>query len=196
MQSQLRIAAGATLADRRLSQESVRLHGAALHCRITTEDPATGFRLDTGRINAYRAPGGAGIRMDGGTAYNGARIKAHFDSMLTKLTCRGRDFPTAWHRAQRAVAEFRIRGIATNIPLLHAILADPRLSAWRGDHDVHRPAPDLLTAVSPADRETKLVTYLADVTVNQPWGDPRGRARAQGEAARDGPRRGVGGRQP
>ena len=70
-------------------------HGAALQCRITTEDPANGFRPDTGRITAYRTPGGAGIRLDGGTNLGRGDRRAHFDSMLVKLTCRGRDFATA-----------------------------------------------------------------------------------------------------
>ena len=89
--SQLRIAAGETLDDLGLSQDSIQIRGAAMQCRITTEDPANGFRPDTGRITAYRSPGGAGIRLDGGT-HIGAEISAHFDSMLVKLTCRGRDF--------------------------------------------------------------------------------------------------------
>src|SRR4051794_5122741 len=125
VQAQMRIAAGESLADLGLSQDTVRLRGAALQCRITTEDPANGFRPDTGRITTYRSPGGAGVRLDGGTTYTGAEVSAHFDSMLAKLTCRGRDFPTAVARARRAVAEFRIRGVATNIPFLQAVLDDP-----------------------------------------------------------------------
>src|SRR6201997_1948321 len=109
--SQLRIASGETLDGLGLRQEDIRPHGAALQCRITTEDPANGFRPDTGRISAYRSPGGAGIRLDGSTNL-GAEIGPHFDSMLVKLTCRGRDFPTAVARARRAIAEFRIRGVA------------------------------------------------------------------------------------
>ncbi len=89
--SQLRIAAGESLADLGLRQDSVRIRGAVMQCRITTEDPANGFRPDTGRITAYRSPGGAGVRLDGGT-HTGAEISAHFDSMLVKLTCRGGDF--------------------------------------------------------------------------------------------------------
>src|SRR4029079_5867138 len=123
--SQLRIAAGESLSDLGLAQDAIRVRGAALQCRITTEDPANGFRPDTGRITAYRSPGGAGIRLDGGTTFQGAEVSAHFDSLLTKLTCRGRDFPAAVARARRAVAEFRIRGVATNIPFLQAVLDDP-----------------------------------------------------------------------
>src|SRR3954465_10667558 len=119
--AQLRIASGATLADLHMAQEDIVLRGAALQCRITTEDPANGFRPDTGVIGAYRSPGGAGVRLDGGTPHTGAEISAHFDSMLVKLTCRGRTFAIAVRRAQRAVAEFRIRGVSTNIPFLAAV---------------------------------------------------------------------------
>jgi pyruvate carboxylase len=170
VQSQLRIAAGATLADLGLTQDSVRLRGAALQCRITTEDPANGFRPDTGTITTYRSPGGAGVRLDGGTTYTGAEVSAHFDSMLTKLTCRGHDFATAVGRARRAVAEFRIRGVATNIPFLQAVLDDPDFAAGGVTTSFIETHPQLLTARSSADRGTKLLTYLADVTVNQPYG--------------------------
>ncbi|MFN8090322.1 MAG: pyruvate carboxylase, partial [Mycobacterium sp.] len=167
--AQLRIAAGETLAELGLTQDAVRPHGAALQCRITTEDPANGFRPDTGRISTYRSPGGAGIRLDGG-AHLGAEIGAHFDSMLVKLTCRGRDFQTAVARARRAVAEFRIRGVATNIPFLQAVLDDPDFQAGRVTTSFIDERPQLLTARSSADRGTKILNYLADVTVNQPHG--------------------------
>lgn len=167
--SQLRIASGETLADLGLSQDVIRPHGAALQCRITTEDPANGFRPDTGRITAYRTPGGAGVRLDGGT-HLGAEVSAHFDSMLVKLTCRGKDFATAVARARRAVAEFRIRGVSTNIPFLQAVLDDPDFLAGRITTSFIEERPDLLTARSSADRGTKILNYLADVTVNQPHG--------------------------
>ncbi|MBW0015477.1 pyruvate carboxylase [Mycobacterium sp.] len=167
--SQLRIADGETLEDLGLSQHSLQLHGAAMQCRITTEDPANGFRPDTGRITAYRTPGGAGIRLDGGT-HLGAEISAHFDSMLVKLTCRGRDFPAAVSRARRALAEFRIRGVSTNIPFLQAVVNDPDFRAGRVTTSFIDERPYLLTARTPADRGTKILNYLADVTVNQPHG--------------------------
>jgi pyruvate carboxylase len=167
--SQLRIARGESLADLGLSQEAIVLHGAALQCRITTEDPTNGFRPDTGRITAYRSPGGAGIRLDGGTLL-GAEVSAHFDSMLVKLTCRGQDFSTAVRRARRAVAEFRIRGVSTNIPFLAAVLDDPDFVAGRVTTSFIDERPQLLTARSSADRGTKILNYLADVTVNQPHG--------------------------
>ncbi|AIJ21644.1 pyruvate carboxylase [Amycolatopsis methanolica] len=171
VQSQLRIAAGETLADLGLSQEKVYLRGAAMQCRITTEDPANGFRPDTGMISAYRSPGGSGIRLDGGTAFAGTEISAHFDSMLVKLTCRGRDFKTAVGRARRALAEFRIRGVSTNIPFLQAVLDDPDFAAGRVTTSFIEERPHLLTARHSADRGTRLLTYLADVTVNKPHGE-------------------------
>jgi pyruvate carboxylase len=171
VQSQLRIGSGETLADLGLSQDSVYLRGAALQCRITTEDPANGFRPDTGMISAYRSPGGSGIRLDGGTTFAGTEISAHFDSMLVKLSCRGRDFATAVGRARRAVAEFRIRGVATNIPFLQAVLDDPDFRAGRITTSFIDQRPHLLTARHSADRGTKLLTYLADVTVNKPHGE-------------------------
>ncbi|HEU4362135.1 MAG TPA: pyruvate carboxylase [Mycobacterium sp.] len=167
--SQLRIAAGESLDALGLHQEAIAPHGVALQCRITTEDPANGFRPDTGRISAYRSPGGAGIRLDGGT-HLGAEISAHFDSMLVKLTCRGRDFTTAVNRARRAIAEFRIRGVSTNIPFLQAVLDDPDFEAGRITTSFIEERPQLLTARSSADRGTKILTYLADVTVNHPHG--------------------------
>jgi pyruvate carboxylase len=167
--SQLRIASGETLDELGLRQAAIRPHGAALQCRITTEDPANGFRPDTGRISAYRTPGGAGIRLDGSTNL-GAEIGAHFDSMLVKLTCRGRDFPTAMARARRGIAEFRIRGVSTNIPFLQAVLDDPDFQAGRVTTSFIDERPQLLTARASADRGTKILNYLGDVTVNQPHG--------------------------
>jgi len=168
--SQLRIAAGETLADLGLTQDSIVLRGAALQTRITTEDPANGFRPDTGRITAYRSPGGAGVRLDG-AATLGAEVGAHFDSMLVKLTCRGRTWDIAVARARRAVAEFRIRGVSTNIPFLQAVLDDPEFRAGRVTTSFIEQRPELLTARTSADRGTKILSYLADVTVNRPNGE-------------------------
>ena len=170
VQSQLRIASGESLADLGLSQDTIQLRGAALQCRITTEDPANGFRPDTGKITTYRSPGGAGVRLDGGTTYTGAEVSAHFDSMLAKLTCRGRTFEKAVERARRAVAEFRIRGVSTNIAFLQALLDDPDFIAGKVTTSFIETHPQLLTARTSGDRGTKLLHYLADVTVNQPYG--------------------------
>lgn len=171
VQSQLRIASGETLADLGIAQDGLAVRGAALQCRITTEDPANGFRPDVGRISAYRSAGGAGVRLDGGTVYAGAEISPHFDSMLVKLTCRGRDYATAVHRSQRALAEFRIRGVATNIQFLQAVLADPEFLAGNVATDFIERRPELLEARTSGDRATKALTWLAEVTVNQPNGE-------------------------
>jgi pyruvate carboxylase len=170
VQSQLRIAGGESLEDLGMTQDKIQLRGAALQCRITTEDPANGFRPDTGMISAYRSPGGAGIRLDGGTAFAGTSISAHFDSMLVKLSCRGRDFQTAVGRARRALAEFRIRGVSTNIPFLQAVLDDDDFAEGRVTTSFIDQRPQLLTARHSADRGTRLLNYLADVTVNRPNG--------------------------
>ena len=171
VQSQLRIAAGETLADLGLSQDDVVLRGAALQCRITTEDPANDFRPDTGTITTYRSPGGGGVRLDGGTTYTGAVVSAHFDSMLAKLTCRGRTFEAAVAKAQRAVAEFRIRGVSTNIAFLQAVLADEDFRAGRVTTSFIETHPQLRAVRASGDRGTKLLSFLADVTVNKPHGE-------------------------
>src|SRR4051812_48125182 len=171
VQAQMRIAAGESMADLGLSQDILRINGAALQCRITTEDPANGFRPDTGTITAYRSAGGAGVRLDGGTVDVGVEISAHFDSMLVKLTCRGRTFPAAVARARRALAEFRIRGVSTNIPFLQAVLEDPDFIAGDVSTAFIEERPELLTTHAPADRGTKLLRWLAEVTVNKPWGE-------------------------
>ncbi|WP_336856077.1 pyruvate carboxylase [Sinomonas albida] len=195
VQAQLRIASGETLADLGLAQDSIQLKGAALQCRITTEDPANGFRPDVGKITGYRSAGGAGVRLDGGTVYQGAEISPHFDSMLVKLTCRGRDYATAVKRARRALAEFRIRGVSTNIPFLQAVLDDKDFVAGNVATSFIDERPELLRARSSADRGTKLLTWLADVTVNKPNGelpvhaDPRAKLPAvNASAAPDGSR--------
>lgn len=169
--SQLRIAAGETLEDLDIRQEDLRIRGAAMQCRITTEDPANGFRPDVGTISVYRSAGGSGVRLDGGTIYTGAEVSPHFDSMLVKLTCRGRDYPMAVRRARRALAEFRIRGVATNIPFLMNVLDDPQFVAGDVATDFIDSRPDLLEGNRSQDRGTKALTYLADVTVNRPNGE-------------------------
>ena len=170
VQSQMRIAAGETLEDLGLSQADLRIRGAALQCRITTEDPSQGFRPDTGKITTYRSPGGAGIRLDGGTVAAGAQVSPHFDSMLVKLTCRGRTFPIAVARAKRALAEFRMRGVSTNISFLQAVLDDPAFEAGDLSTPFIDERPGLIQPNPSRDRGTKILSWLADVTVNRPYG--------------------------
>jgi pyruvate carboxylase len=174
VQSQMRIAYGQSLADLGLHQEDIHLRGAALQCRITTEDPAAGFRPDTGKITTYRSPGGGGIRLDGGTINPGTQISPHFDSMLVKMTCRGRDFPAAVARAKRGLAEFRIRGVSTNIPFLQAVLDDPSFQAGDLSTSFIEERPELFDTYQSKDRGTKILNWLADVTVNRPNGDGTG----------------------
>jgi pyruvate carboxylase len=171
--AQLRVAAGMTLSEMDLQQERIHVDGAALQCRVTTEDPANGFRPDTGMISAYRSPGGPGVRLDGGT-HVAAEVSAHFDSMLVKLTCNSHTFANAVRRARRSVAEFRIRGVATNLPFLAAVLDDPDFRAGRVTTSFIDERPHLLDARRPADRGTRILTYLAETTVNKPHG-PRPR---------------------
>jgi pyruvate carboxylase len=174
VQSQMRIAAGETLHDLGLEQENIHLRGAALQCRITTEDPAAGFRPDTGVITTYRSPGGAGVRLDGGTINTGAQISPHFDSMLVKMIVRGRDFPTAVTRAKRALAEFRLRGVSSNIPFLQAVLEDPAFIAGDVATDFIETRPWLVNSHQSKDRGTKILTWIAETTVNQPNGNGAG----------------------
>ncbi len=171
VQSQMRIAAGQTLAELGLEQDDIHLRGAALQCRITTEDPSQGFRPDTGKITTYRSPGGAGVRLDGGTTAAGSQISPHFDSMLSKMTCRGRDFPAAVARARRALAEFRIRGVSTNIPFLQRVLDDPQFVAGDVSTSFIDENPGLLTGRESKDRGSKMLNWLTDVTVNKPNGE-------------------------
>jgi len=175
VQSQMRIASGESLADLGLSQETITCHGFAIQCRITTEDPAQGFRPDTGKITTYRSPGGAGIRLDGGTVSTGAEVSPFFDSMLVKLIAKGRDFPSAVTRARRALAEFRIRGVSTNIAYLQAVMSDPTFMAGDLSTSFIDERPELFHAKQSQDRGTKILQWLAEVTVNQPYGPRNGR---------------------
>ncbi|KRC65082.1 pyruvate carboxylase [Aeromicrobium sp. Root236] len=180
VQAQMRIAAGDSLADLDLADQSaIKARGFALQCRITTEDPANGFRPDTGTITSYRSPGGPGVRLDGGTTFTGAVVSAHFDSMLSKLTCRGRDFEAAVTRAERALGEFHVGGVSTNIPFLKGLLATPDFRAGHVTTTFIEGHPELLEAHGASDPAGKILSWLADVTVNKPNGaaptviDPR-----------------------
>ena len=169
VESQLRIAAGATFADLGLSQDRISMRGFAMQCRVTAENPANDFRPDTGRIVAYRPASGAGVRLDG-CVYQGVEITPHFDSMIEKITCRGPDFDTVVRRMQRTLAEYRVRGVSTNQPYLQAILADPQFRSEPVTTTFIDDRPELTAASVGADRATRLLRYLADVTVHQPNG--------------------------
>ncbi len=169
VESQMRIASGHSLDDLGLSQDNIEVRGYAMQCRVTAEDPANDFRPDTGRILAYRPATGPGVRLDG-CVYQGVEITPFFDSMIEKITCRGRDFETVVRRLQRTLAEYRVRGVATNQPFLRAILSDEQFI--RGDVTTTfiDERPELTAASVGANRATRLLRYLADVTVNEPHG--------------------------
>ncbi|WP_105440866.1 pyruvate carboxylase [Neorhizobium sp. T25_13] len=148
------------------AQGDIRLHGHALQCRITTEDPEHNFIPDYGRITAYRSAAGFGIRLDGGTAYSGAVITRYYDPLLVKVTAAGSTPAEAISRMDRALREFRIRGVATNLTFLEAIIGHPKFRDNSYTTRFIDTTPELFEQVKRQDRATKLLTYLADVTVN------------------------------
>jgi pyruvate carboxylase len=170
VQSQMRIASGESLLELGLSQDTIEMHGFAIQCRITTEDPAANFRPDTGKITTYRSPGGAGIRLDGGTVTAGSEVSPHFDSLLVKLVARGSSFKAAVARASRGLAEFRIRGVATNISFLQGVLEDETFVSGNLSTAFIDERPELMRTRPSKDRGTKLLQWLAETTVNQPNG--------------------------
>lgn len=170
VQAQMRVAAGESLEQIGIRQADLHIRGAALQCRITTEDPSNAFRPDTGLITAYRSANGSGIRLDGGTTGTGVEISPHFDSLLVKLTARGHDLDMAIARAKRALAEFRVRGVATNIAFLRSLLDDPDFAKPGMTTSFIDDRPYLLTSRAPADRATKLLRWVAHQTVNHPHG--------------------------
>ncbi len=173
VQSQIRIAGGATLADLGLAQENVRVRGQAIQCRVTTEDPLKSFQPDTGRLEAFRAGEGMGIRMDGGYGYPGAVISPHYDSLLVKVTGHALTFAAAAQKLNRALAEFRVRGVKTNIPFLQRVLTHKKFLSGVVDTGFVDASPELFEFPSRRNRAQKLLHYLGDVAVNgpsTPWG--------------------------
>ncbi len=164
------------------AQENIRLNGHALQCRITTEDPEHNFIPDYGRITAYREATGFGIRLDGGTAYSGAVITRFYDPLLEKVTAWAPTPGEAIQRMDRALREFRIRGVATNLTFLEAIITHPKFADNSYTTRFIDTTPELFAQVKRQDRATKLLTYLADVTVN---GHPeaKGRPKPPADAA-------------
>ena len=164
------------------AQGDIKLHGHALQCRITTEDPEQNFIPDYGRITAYRGATGFGIRLDGGTAYSGAVITRFYDPLLEKVTAWAPTAEEAIARMDRALREFRIRGVATNLTFLEAIIGHEKFRDNTYTTKFIDTTPELFSQVKRQDRATKLLNYLADVSVN---GHPetRGRPRPNAEAA-------------
>ena len=174
VRAQILIAGGATLEDLGLSQAGIRQRGVALQCRVTTENPANGFRPDAGRITAYRSPGGAGIRLDEGSAFVGAEVSPYFDPLLVKVTARGPDLRSAAARAGRAIAELRVRGGSTNQSFLRALLRHPDFLAGSVHTTFVDEHPDLISADPGADRASRLLARLTDVTINREREPPPG----------------------
>ncbi len=165
------------------AQGDIKLNGHSLQCRITTEDPEQNFIPDYGRITAYRGATGFGIRLDGGTAYSGAVITRFYDPLLEKVTAWAPTPEEAIKRMDRALREFRIRGVATNLTFLEAIISHPKFHDNSYTTKFIDTTPELFAQVKRQDRATKLLTYLADVTVN---GHPetKDRPRPPADAAR------------
>ena len=169
VRSQILIAQGHALHEPPLSlpaQDAVPLNGAALQCRVTTEDPENHFAPDYGKITTYRSPAGFGIRLDGGTAYSGATLAPFYDSLLVKVTAWDSSLPLACRRMDRALREFRIRGVKTNIPFLENVVNHPRFEEGNVTTSFLDESPELFRLPGRADRATKLLSYLGDVILN------------------------------
>ena len=168
VQAQIKIAEGKTLAEAtgKATQGDIHLHGHALQTRITTEDPQNNFIPDYGRITAYRSATGMGIRLDGGTAYAGSVITRYYDSLLVKVTAWAQTPEAAIARMDRALREFRIRGVSTNIAFVENLLKHPVFLSNEYTTKFIDTTPDLFQFNRRRDRATKILTYIADISVN------------------------------
>ncbi|MET4103211.1 pyruvate carboxylase [Roseovarius sp. MBR-78] len=178
VQAQIKIAEGKTLTEAtgKASQYDITLNGHALQTRITTEDPLNNFIPDYGRITAYRSATGMGIRLDGGTAYSGGVITRYYDSLLTKVTAHAQTPEAAIARMDRALREFRIRGVSTNIAFVENLLKHPTFLENQYTTKFIDTTPELFKFTKRRDRGTKVLTYIADITVN---GHPETTGRAK-----------------
>jgi len=169
VRSQIQIARGCLLSDPEIrihTQDDVECRGYSIQCRITTEDPENGFQPDFGTVIAYRSAAGFGIRLDVGAAYTGARVSPFFDSMLVKVTSWGRTLNGAVARAHRALREFRIRGVKTNIGFLQNVLRHPTFASGQASVTFIDNHPELFEIKQRFDRATKTLRYIANLTVN------------------------------
>jgi pyruvate carboxylase len=183
VKAQIRIAEGGRLGSVEETgippQEEIRLGGHALQCRITTENPENNFIPDYGRISAFRGAFGFGVRVDGGTAYSGAVVTRFYDPLLEKLTVWAPTPAETIARMDRALREYRIRGVATNLSFLEAVLAHPGFRSGEYTTRFIDDTPELFQVKKRRDRATKLLTYIADVTIN---GHPETRDRPRPQA--------------
>ena len=169
VRAQIQIAQGFALHGREMgipAQDQIEVRGAALQCRVTTEDPANAFVPDYGRLQTYRSPAGFGIRLDGASAYGGAVITPYYDSLLVKVTARGNDMEQACQRMDRCLREFRIRGVKTNIPFLENVVCHPDFRAGRVSTRFIETTPELFRFKARQDRATRLLGYLGEIIVN------------------------------
>jgi pyruvate carboxylase len=169
VRSQILVAQGHRIHEAPLGlpqQNAIPLYGSALQCRVTTEDPENNFAPDYGKLTTYRSPAGFGIRLDGGTAYAGAALSAYYDSLLVKVTAWGITLPEACQRMDRALREFRIRGVKTNIPFLENVVHHPTFQSGGVTTRFLDESPELFRMPRRADRATKLLAYLGDVILN------------------------------
>jgi pyruvate carboxylase len=175
VRAQILLAEGACLADATgaPSQQDIKFNGHAMQCRITTEDPQNNFIPDYGRITAYRAATGMGVRLDGGTAYSGAVVTQYYDSLLEKVTVWAPTIDETVARMDRTLREFRIRGVSTNIAFIENLLRHPTFLNLEYTTKFIDATPELFDFELRRDRATRLLTYLADVSVN---GHPEAKA--------------------
>jgi pyruvate carboxylase len=169
VKSQIRVAQGFPLSSPEIaipSQEAVTLRGYAIQCRITTEDPANNFIPDYGRISHYRSAAGFGIRLDAGTAFSGAVITPYYDSLLVKVCAWDLRYSGACHKMSRALAEWRVRGVRTNIPFLRNVIEHPQFVAGNATTTFIQDTPELLTFRERFDRATKILQFVGDVSIN------------------------------
>ena len=169
VRSQILIAAGLPMHGPEVGipeQEDMPRNGYAVQCRITTEDPENKFQPDYGRILTYRSAGGFGVRLDGGMGYGGAVITPFYDSLLVKLTASAPTFHGALQRMDRALREFRIRGVKTNIPFLENVIHNDTFRRGLATTTMIDTTPGLFEFKPRRDRATKLLKYLGDITVN------------------------------
>ncbi|MBQ5460185.1 MAG: ATP-grasp domain-containing protein, partial [Rhodocyclaceae bacterium] len=157
------------------AQPDIHLSGHALQCRVTTEDPENGFTPDYGKLSSYRSAAGAGIRLDAGTAYTGAVITPFYDSLLVKITARGHDADEAIRRMDRALREFRIRGVSTNLAFLENVIGHPAFRSGAYTTRFIDETPELFSFKPRRDRATRLLRFIGEVTVN---GNPEMKGRA------------------
>ena len=169
VQAQLRVVEGFALGSAELgvpAQESIKARGFAVQCRVTTEDPANGFMPDSGTIHTWRMGTGFGIRLDAGNGYTGAHISPFYDSLLVKVIAYADTFPHAVMKAQRAMREFRVRGVKTNIAFLENVLKNETFLSGTATTSLLDETPELFEFSPKRDRATKLLNYLAEVVVN------------------------------